>query len=322
VGQATSGYWSWVDRLWSVAPAVYAGFFAWYSPGNPRLMLMAALSGLWAVRLTFNFWRKGGYGDEEDYRWAVVRGWFAKHDPLHPLGRELFSLAFVALYQHALLWLLAAPAASRVLFFAAASSESSSASPSSPGGSSSGALGAWDYALTLAFLAFLFLETCTDEHQWAFQRAKYALTPAQRERAGGDLARGFATGGPFRYSRHLNYFSEQMLWWTFYGFSVVAGAPGGDVASLASEALRGGASEMARALVNPAALGPFLLSLLFLGSTDMTERLTKAKYPAYSAYQRTTSRLAPWTPGPSLDSPRGVELVATARARAQAEKRE
>lgn len=40
-------------------------------------------------------------------------------------------------------------------------------------------------------------------------------------------------------------------------------------------------------------LGPFLLSLLFQGSTWYTEKLSCAKYPDYKYYQRTTSRLLP-----------------------------
>lgn len=53
-----------------------------------------------------SFWRKGGYATgpkaEEDYRWPIIRDFLAKHDPIHPLGREVFSLTFVAVYQHIL----------------------------------------------------------------------------------------------------------------------------------------------------------------------------------------------------------------------------
>lgn len=45
------------------------------------------------------------------------------------------------------------------------------------------------------------------------------------------------------------------------------------------------------------ALGPFLLTLLFQGSTWYTERLSAAKYADYKYYQQTTSRLVP-LPGP------------------------
>ncbi len=52
-----------VDRLWSVVPVGYiwhftlkAGFTA-----SPRHLAMALLTLTWGVRLSYNFWRKGGY---------------------------------------------------------------------------------------------------------------------------------------------------------------------------------------------------------------------------------------------------------------------
>ena len=267
--QVTTGYWSWVDRLWSLVPAAYAFIFAAHHLESERVFVMAVLAGLWALRLTANFARKGGYGAEEDYRWEILRAWFARHDPTHPLGREAFSLLFVALYQHVLLWLIVAPAA---------------AAAAAAGG---GALTATDVGLAAAFLLLLLGETITDEQQWAFQSAKHALTPAARARAGGDIARGFCTSGAFALSRHLNFFCEQGMWWVWYAFALSAGGP----------------------RLSAPLLGPALLSMLFLGSTTMTEAVTRAKYPAYAAYQRTTSRLLPWLPGVQLDSAEGRKLV-------------
>lgn len=272
-----TGYWSWVDRLWSVLPPVVALVFAVAGADNPRLLLLVALIVTWGARLTYNFWRKGGYNDEEDYRWPVLRGWFKAYDPLHPLVQEAFSLGFVACYQLALIWAF-------------------TAAPLYVVSRQRGAPLTWlDYACTAAFLVSLVLETVTDEVQWRFQARKYALTPTQRRAAGGDVARGFCTSGPFAYSRHLNFACEQAIWWCVYGFAVCAGAP----------------------VVHWSAVGAALLSGLFQGSTWMTEALTAAKYPAYRAYQRTTSRLLPWLPGPSLDSDAGAVLVSEALAAAR-----
>ena len=49
---------------------------------------------------------------------------------------------------------------------------------------------------------------------------------------------------------------------------------------------------------NTAAAGwPYvLLTLLFQGSTAMTERVSSGRYPAYAEYQRRTSRLIPMPP--------------------------
>jgi steroid 5-alpha reductase family enzyme len=278
VAQVSSGYWSWVDRFWSVIPAVYAVIFAYHNTANTRLVIMAGLAVVWALRLTFNFARKGGYHDLEDYRWAVLRDFFKKNDPVHPVGQELFHIFFVCIYQHFLLWLLIAP----VGFLVARAGFSG--------------LTTFDYALAAGFLVLLAAETWCDEAQWRFQTHKYSLKEAERKKAGGDTARGFCTTGPFAISRHLNFFSEQSMWWVFAGFTV---------------------SSAAATWPNWTFLGAFLLTLLFQGSTQMTEILTLNKYPTYAAYQQTTSRLVPWFPGTSLDSDEGQKLVAQATAKAK-----
>ena len=269
------GYWSYVDRCWSVLPVIYTLVFALWPGAGPRVVLMAVLVSGWGLRLTFNFARKGGYGREEDYRWPVLRAWFQRHDPLHPLGQELFSLLFVALYQHALIWAFVVPP-----LFVVARSEAP--------------LGAADGALALLFAALLALEGWTDEVQWRFQRAKHALTPAARAAAGSDVARGFCTTGPFALSRHLNFFAEQCIWLVFYAFSWASGA----------------------AALNFSVAGAVLLVMLFQGSTAMTEALSRAKYREFAAYQRATSRLVPWWPGPSLDSVEGKLLLRNVAAAA------
>ena len=83
----TNNY-SHVDRLWSILPAIYSIVFlvtgicfqGWYSvlPGtigsDIRLLIMAMLAVAWGIRLTYNFWRKGGYNlSNEDYRWIHVQ---------------------------------------------------------------------------------------------------------------------------------------------------------------------------------------------------------------------------------------------------------
>ena len=61
-----------VDRLWSLVPTVYTGIVTWYHP-SPRLVTMLTVASVWSVRLTWNFWRRGGYSWPpwtgcEDYR--------------------------------------------------------------------------------------------------------------------------------------------------------------------------------------------------------------------------------------------------------------
>ena len=69
-----TGDYSWVDRSWSIVPAIYVWMFAGFAGlADTRPTVMAVLVTLWAARLTFNFARKGGYNGVEDYRWAVLR---------------------------------------------------------------------------------------------------------------------------------------------------------------------------------------------------------------------------------------------------------
>jgi steroid 5-alpha reductase family enzyme len=130
-------------------------------------------------------------------------------------------------------------------------------------------LNALDVVAAALFLLFLAGETVADQQQWRFQTAKH-----KRRAGGASDGRGFIGTGLFRYSRHPNFFCEQGMWWSFYLFAVAASG---------------------RWLDWPIA-GPAILSLLFQGSTTLTERITLKKYPDYAVYQRTTSRLLPLPP--------------------------
>jgi steroid 5-alpha reductase family enzyme len=51
-----------VDQIWSVIPIVYVWiYFFQYPVVHYRLLVLCILVTLWGSRLTFNFWRKGGY---------------------------------------------------------------------------------------------------------------------------------------------------------------------------------------------------------------------------------------------------------------------
>jgi steroid 5-alpha reductase family enzyme len=130
-------------------------------------------------------------------------------------------------------------------------------------------LGALDALAAAAFLTFLAGEAVADQQQWRFQSNKRA----HRER-GEPVIREFLDTGLFRWSRHPNFFCEMGLWWSFSLFSLAAGAP----------------------LLDLAMIGAPLLTLLFQGSTALTERLSLEKYASYADYQRRTSRLVPWPP--------------------------
>jgi steroid 5-alpha reductase family enzyme len=67
-----------VDRLWSVLPCAYVLHFDLWARRNgvPSARLDVALLCVvaWSARLTFNYWRRGGYSwGSEDYRWAAIK---------------------------------------------------------------------------------------------------------------------------------------------------------------------------------------------------------------------------------------------------------
>lgn len=238
-----TGNYSQVDRLWSIAPPLYVCWFAgWARFADPRLDLMLALTLLWGVRLTWNFFRKGGYrrGDE-DYRWPELRR------RLGPFWFRILNATFIAPFQNVLLLLLGLPA------YMAWQGRGVP-------------LGAVDVLAAAAFLVFWTGEAVADQQQWRFQQEK-----KERRARGEAVPVDFLTGGLFRYSRHPNFFCEQGMWWAFYLFSV---APSGT-------------------WINASIAGPVILTLLFQGSTRLTEELTLQKYPDYREYQRTTPRLVP-----------------------------
>ncbi|GLC66515.1 hypothetical protein PLESTF_000438800 [Pleodorina starrii] len=149
------------------------------SGADTRLLLATVLSAAWGCRLTYNFWRRGGYNPRfEDHRWLEVR------KIMHP---------------HALCLLITLPA------FVAATL---STAPPRP-------LGPADWAAAATFALFLLGEAAADQQQWAFQRRKHQRE-AERLPRSGDLKRGFRTTGLFRFSRHPNFFCEYGMWWSFY----------------------------------------------------------------------------------------------------------
>ena len=126
---------------------------------------------------------------------------------------------------------------------------------------------AWtDAGAAILFLLFLLGETIADQQQWNFQREK-----AAKKQCGEAIDQPFVTSGLFRYSRHPNFFCEMAIWWSFYLFAVAGGG-----------------------WIQISMAGAFVLTLLFQGSTTMTEKISLGKYPSYADYQRRTSRLIPW----------------------------
>ena len=243
IASLVTGDTSWVDRSWSIVPALYVWVFAGFAHlANARLNVMAILVTIWGARLTFNFARKGGYSGVEDYRWEVLRSRMSKWQ------FQLFNFFFIVLYQNLLLVLISLPALTEF-------------------DHRTRALGPLDVGLAALFLVFTVGETIADQQQWDFQSAKRIEIETGR-----NPSANFVTSGLFKYSRHPNFFFEQAQWWVLFLLGASAGG----------------------SLLQWTVVGPILLTLLFVGSTSFTEKISLSKYPEYAQYQRETSAIIPW----------------------------
>lgn len=252
VGQATGNH-SQVDKLWSILPAVYAWDMTAQGGWNARMVLMSVLVTAWAVRLTYNFARRGGYSwrfweGEEDYRWGVLR---QRPGFRHPLVWTLFNLLFICTYQNLLIFLFTLPILSPL------------------GTGADDGLRSADIVLSLLFLCLLALEYIADQQQYDFQTEKHRRLRAGEEP--GPYADGFVQTGLWAFVRHPNYAAEQGIWIVFYLFSVAATGE----------------------WLNWTVAGCVLLVILFRGSSDFSEEISAGKYPAYRDYMNRTGRFLP-----------------------------
>ena len=189
-----------VDKLWSIVPIIYVWDMTYLADWNQRMVLMSILVTIWAVRLTYNFARRGAYtwkfwAGEEDYRWEVLR----KRPGFNkPFIWMLFNLFFICSYQNILIFLFTIPILTAV-------------GDNSP-------LNWIDYLLSFLFVLFVLFEFIADNQQYVFQTEKH-----RRMKAGealGDYEKGFIDTGLWGIVRHPNYAMEQAIWLVFYFFSV------------------------------------------------------------------------------------------------------
>ncbi|MDG2446634.1 MAG: DUF1295 domain-containing protein [Flavobacteriaceae bacterium] len=201
VSTITNNY-SQVDKVWSIIPAPYAWIIAYQSGFEARIVLMACLVTLWAIRLTYNFARRGGYSWKfwtgvEDYRWPILR---AKPEFQAPWKWVSFNFFFISGYQMGLILLFTLPALKAM--------------------ESNIPLGIYDYILAIIFIAFVIMEYIADNQQYYYQEEKY------RQIKEGEVDNfhkvGFTHTGLWAYMRHPNYTAEQSVWIVFYLFSIVA----------------------------------------------------------------------------------------------------
>jgi steroid 5-alpha reductase family enzyme len=280
VSEVNKNY-SQVDRMWSILPNLYIVHMAIWARlndlPNSRLLLVASAFTLWSFRLTFNYWRRGGYNvGSEDYRWVIVKGYLPG-----PLW-FIFNVTFISLYQSLLLFAFAGPPAYVILL-------TTQFEPNVTAG---------DIFYFLIEVGLVVSEFISDGQQYTYQNAKHqyykdAQLPPDFSQA--ELDRGFRTSGLWAYSRHPNFFAEQAIWFMLYQWSCFA----------------------SNSLYHWAGAGAGALILLFQGSTWLTEAITANKYPEYKEYQKQVGMFMPMSlkgyQTPALKQPKVIRTSELAK---------
>jgi len=243
-----------VDKLWSILPIAYAWVVADYSNYTPRLVLMSVLVTLWGARLTVNFAMKGAY------QW---RFWAGEEDYRWQVLRQ--KPEFKPRWKWTLFNMLFISGYQNVLILLFTLPTIVALQNNTV------PLGIFDFIVAGLMLFFIGYETLADIQHWNFQSKKWAKINAG-ELFSGDYKKGFLDRGLWAYSRHPNYFAEQAIWVCFYFFSVAASGQ----------------------WFNWSIAGCLLLILLFQGSSNFSEEISKSKYPDYVAYQQKAPRFLPF----------------------------
>lgn len=277
-----------VDRAWSILPSLFHGHYvlwAWLNGiwigrialASLCILVCKLISGnacaaihdsrqetdpegfllgfIGSVRLTYNFWRKGGYHpDAEDYRWAVVK----KKLPTIRVVFFVFNAVFISTWQTIVLFLVTAP--SYVLLLSSTNGMQAE----------SAVFRAADIVFAVSILALVLVQGVADQQQWNYQQAKKnkRVVPHSTFTAA-DLQRGFVTHGLWAYSRHPNVLAEQSIWVMLFVWSwVLAG-------------------------FNWSVAGTITYLLPFFDSAKLTESISSAKYELYKDYQAQVGMFLP-----------------------------
>ncbi|KAI5370198.1 hypothetical protein Slin14017_G010770 [Septoria linicola] len=255
VAEANKNY-SQVDRVWSILPTLFNFHYALWARLNglstTRVDNVLAFSVVWSLRLTFNYWRKGGYQvGSEDYRWELIKKYSGSFAFL------LLNIVFISSVQLVLLWSVTLPTYVLLL--------TSQIQPE---------MDKIDLIIGRVLMALVIFEYFADQQQWNYQTAKQeyqktAKVPAGWSRA--QMDRGFVTTGLWKFSRHPNFAAEQCIWILLYQWSCFK----------------------SDTMYNWTAIGAISYSLVFQGSTPITEWISGGKYPEYARYKQHVGKFIP-----------------------------
>lgn len=236
IGLLQGNFWL-IDPFWTWIPLMIVQYYSFHPSAvfSGQYWSMIWLLGLWSLRLTHNYFRRENwqFGVREDWRYTLLA---------QDCGRHWWWVSFwtVGFLQQILLTGLTLPFYS-ILF--------TSPPP-------------WNELCSLATVLCLLgilIAFVSDNQLHGYVSS------------GGDRPR-LLRSGLWKFSRHPNYFGEQLFWWSLSLFSIQCGHYW-------------------------ALIGPFLNTLVLVETTRMTEKrmLSKSsRKTLYTKYQKTTSVWIPW----------------------------
>ncbi|KAG0524841.1 hypothetical protein BDA96_06G002800 [Sorghum bicolor] len=243
VGLLLSNHWL-IDLYWTVIPVMLLHYYR----GHPasvadavRSAVAVALTWLWSARLTHNYLRREGweFGKREDWRFNEMRGQY---------GKTWWWMSFFAVYLSQQVFLIGICLPMYAIH------------------SSNQQWGIWDFVATATCIAGIVIAHFADTQLHKF------VTRNEKLKKLGEPTVPTLEDGLWRYSRHPNYFGEQLWWWGLYLFAWNLGQQWMFV-------------------------GPLINSLCLGYVTVLVERrMLKQEHraEAYKLYQKRTSVWIPW----------------------------
>ncbi|XP_057811977.1 uncharacterized protein C594.04c-like [Salvia miltiorrhiza] len=243
VGLLQSSHWM-IDLYWTVIPVMLAHYFATHPLAESdalRSRLVTFLTWLWALRLTHSYFRR------ERWQWGAREDW-RFNDLRRQYGRNWWWMSFFAVYLSQQVFLIGICLPLYVVH------------------TKDRRINAWDVAAAVVCLTGITVAYFADT-----QLHNFVSRNERRKEAGQALVPNLDEG-VWRYSRHPNYFGEQLWWWglAIFAWNLDCGW------------------SFNGALVNSLCLA--YVTLL------VEERMLKQEYraQAYKKYQETTSVWIPW----------------------------
>jgi len=254
-GVLTQNY-SWIDRLWSILPVFFAWYYAYRSIADNGAGALAVCVAAALVTI-WGIRLTFNFARKGGYKGLEDYRWiYLRKKIANPVLWQLFNFSFICIVQSSLFVLFTFPVYSLTFI-----------TPES--------LPVLFWVLVAIGLALICLEFVSDQQQWNFHTAKKAAADQRKYPAkySVDVKNGFLSKGLFALSRHPNYFYELGFWWIIWLTAF----------SLYRDPLASGV------------FGPFILTLIFIGSTILTESISSSKYPEYKNYKnRVISPIIPW----------------------------